>query len=121
VRIFKNTWFARFADKEGITDNELKEAVDQLEKGQADANLGGDVYKIRVARLGEGKSGGFRTIVFFKSEERTFFVYGFSKSDRDNINQSELQGFKDGAKETFSLTDEQIKDRLRKKTLIEIL
>ena len=54
VRIFKNTWFTRFADKEGITDGELKEAANRLEAGQADADLGGGVYKIRVARSGEG-------------------------------------------------------------------
>jgi hypothetical protein len=41
VRVFKNTWFNRFAVKEGITDNELLEIVDQLEAKQADANLGG--------------------------------------------------------------------------------
>jgi len=76
VRIFKNTWFNRFASKEGIVDDELREAVNQLEAGQTDADLGGGVYKIRIARPGEGKSGGYRVIVFFKSEERTFFVYG---------------------------------------------
>jgi len=120
VRIFKNTWFTRFADKEGITDTELKETVDRLESGQADADLGGDVYKMRMARLGEGKSGGYRVIVFFRSEERTFFVYGFKKSDRENIDRGELRGFKDDAKTDLSLTDEQINVRLRRGTLIEI-
>ncbi|MCL1929093.1 MAG: type II toxin-antitoxin system RelE/ParE family toxin [Treponema sp.] len=64
MRIFKNTWFTRFADKEGIADDELKEAVNRLETGQA-AELGGDVYKVRIARSGEGRSGGYRVIVFF--------------------------------------------------------
>ena len=49
VRIFKNTWFTRFAGNEGITDGELREMVSQLEAGQADADLGGGVYKIRLA------------------------------------------------------------------------
>ena len=66
VRIFKNTWFTRYAGKEGISDNELAEAVKQLEAGQADANLGGNVYKLRVARSGEGKSSGYRVIVLFR-------------------------------------------------------
>ena len=89
VRIFKNTWFTRFANKEVITDAELRETVNGLEAGQADADLGGGVYKARVARPGEGKSGGYRVIVFFRSKERTFFVYGFAKSDRANINNDE--------------------------------
>jgi hypothetical protein len=121
VRIFKNTWFARFADKEGITDGELKEMVNRLESGKAEADLGGGVYKVRAARPGEGKSGGYRVIVFFRSEFRTFFVYGFEKSDRGNIDQGELRGFKKRAKASFSLTDEHIRERLGKRTLIEIL
>jgi hypothetical protein len=120
VRIFKNTWFTRFASKEGITDDELKETVNRLETGQA-ADLGGGVYKVRVARPGEGKSGGYRVVVFFKSEFCTFFIYGFAKSNRGNISQKELGGFKEDAKADFSLTDEQIRDHLRKRTLIEVL
>ena len=121
VRIFKNKWFARFAEKEGITDSVLREVVDQLEVRQAEADLGGDVYKVRIARPGEGKSGGNRVIVFFKSEKRTFFVYGFAKSERDNIDQGELRAFKYRAKDTFSMTEEHIEDRLRNGTLIEVL
>jgi len=121
VRLFKNTWFNRFAKKEGILDADLREAAARLEAGQADADLGGGVYKVRVARPGEGKAGGYRVIVFFKSGERTFFVYGFAKSDKANIEDDELQGFKRDAKTDLSLTDEQINDRLRKGTLIEVL
>jgi hypothetical protein len=120
VRIFKNTWFTRFANKEGISDTELKETVDRLESGQADADLGGDVYKMRIARQGEGKSGGYRVIVFFRSEERTFFVYGFAKSDKENIDRGELQGFKIDAKYQLALTDEQIDIWLKKKRIIEV-
>src|SRR5215470_18971463 len=90
VRVFKNTRFTRYADKAGISDNELREAVNRLEAGQADANLGGNVYKVRVARSGEGKSGGYRVIVLFRSEDKTFFVYGFAKSERANISEKEL-------------------------------
>jgi len=121
VRIFKNTWFTRFADKESITDGELIEAVNRLEAGQADADLGGGVYKVRLARSGEGKSGGYRVIVFFRSEERSFFVYGFAKSDRDNIDKGDLRVFKERAKDAFSSTDEEIRGLLRKRDLIEVI
>jgi hypothetical protein len=121
VRVFKYTRFSRFASKEGITDKELLEVVDQLEAEQADANLGGDVYKVRVARKGEGKAGGNRVIVYFRNEFRTFFSYGFSKSDRGNISKKELKAFKEDAKLQFSFTEEQIKVALQKGTLIEII
>ena len=120
VRIFKYPWFNRFTGKESITDDELREMVGRLEEGQADANLGGNVYKMRLARPGEGKSGGHRVIVYFMNEYRTFFVYGFSKSDRDNISKKELKAFKVDAKEDFALTDEQIKAWMERGTLIEV-
>jgi hypothetical protein len=120
MRIFKNQWFTRFAAKEGVTDGELKDMVNQLEAGQADADLGGGVYKVRVARPGAGKSGGYRVIVFFKSGERMFYVYGFAKSARDNISDKELRKLKDDAKDGFALTDEQIKAMLKMRTLREI-
>ena len=120
VRIFKNTWFAWFASKEGITDGELKEAVNQLDVGQADADLGGDVYKMRIARSGEGKSGGYRVIVFFKSEERTFFQYAFSKADRGNIDQQELQYYKRMAKMKLAMPDGELANALNAGELIEI-
>ena len=121
MRVFKYTRFSRFASKEGITDHELLEMVDQLEADQADANLGGDVYKVRVARQGEGKSGGHRVIVYFRNEYRTFFSYGFSKNDKGNISGKELKRFKEDAKNRLSLTDEEIEDRLRNGIFIEII
>ena len=120
MRVFKNTWFARYAGKEGISDSELKEAVSKLEAGQADANLGGDVYKVRVARPGKGKSGGYRVIVLFRSEERMFYVYGFAKSKMANISEKDLLAYKEAAKEFFSLTVEQLEKRVKHGQLIEL-
>ncbi|WP_461256840.1 type II toxin-antitoxin system RelE/ParE family toxin [Treponema sp. R80B11-R83G3] len=91
-----------------------------MEAGQAD-DLGGNVYKVRVARPGKGKTGGYRVIVYFRNKFRTFFVYGFAKSDRGNIDERELRAFKVDAKDQFALTDEQINARLKKGTLIEVL
>jgi hypothetical protein len=121
VRIFKNKWFHRFASKEGITDSELKEVVKQLENGQFYADLGGGVYKMELARKGEGKHGGYRSIVIFKSEFRSFFIYGFPKSKRDNISDKELRVFRGKAKDNLSFTDEEISQLLKNETFIEII
>jgi hypothetical protein len=85
MRVFKTGPFARFAKHEGIADQELCEAVRRAEKGSIDADLGGAVIKQRLARQGQGRSGGWRSIVLFRRGDRAFFVYGFAKSDRDNI------------------------------------
>lgn len=65
MRIFMNAWFERFARKQRITDAALIDAVRRAERGQIDADLGGGVIKQRVARAGQGKSGGYRTIILY--------------------------------------------------------
>jgi len=121
VRIFKSTWFTRFASKEGITDNELKDAVNLLEAGQVDANLGGNVYKVRIARKNKGKSGGYRVILLYRNGEKSFYMYGFAKSDRSNISRKELLKLKKQAASLFSMTDAQITTALMEKIFNEIL
>ena len=120
VRVFKSTWFSRFAGKEGITHYELKEVVDQLEAGEADADLGGGVYKMRVARSGGGKSGGYRVIVFFKSGKRTFYAYGFPKANKGNINDKQLRNFKTAVKVIFGYSEEELDERVKSGLFLEI-
>ena len=120
MRIFKNTWFNRFARKEGITDSELREIVNLLEEGLADADLGGNVYKVRVGRRGEGKSGAYRFIVFFRSEDMTFYQYAFSKSARSNIDQGELQFYKKIARTKLAMSDVELSNAVNAGELIEI-
>ena len=113
MRIFKNKWFVRFAKKEGIDDQKLCEAVQAAEQGSIDADLGGGVIKQRVARPGEGKSGGYRTIILYRKADLAFFVYGFPKSGRDNITRQELQGFKSLAKSMLDMTEAEIGKQIK--------
>lgn len=120
MRIFANRWFARFADKQNIGDDDLREAVSRAERGLIDADLGGGVIKQRIARKGQGKSGGFRSVVLFRQGERAFFVYAFAKSDRDNIDQSELSTYKTAAAVYLNYTDNELALFLEQGTLMEI-
>jgi hypothetical protein len=106
--VFKNQWFTRFADKESISNEELKDISSQLEGRNPDADLGCGVCKVRVARPGAGKSGGYRIIVFFRSCDKTFFHYAYSKSSRDNINEKELRVFKRLSKRYLAMTNKQL-------------
>ncbi len=65
-----------------------------MARGLVDAELGGGVVKQRIARQWGGKSGGFRTIIFFKIGERAYFVHGFAKNEQDNIRDDELAAFR---------------------------
>lgn len=78
MRIFKTRWMARFARKAGIDDALLVEAIDRAERGLIDADLGGGVIKQRVGRSGQGRSGGYRTLIAFRFGDLAFFIYGFA-------------------------------------------
>lgn len=91
MRIFKTRGVGRFARREHITDASLREAIERAERGLIDADLGGGLIKQRVARRGQGRSGGFRMIVAYRASGRAVFLYGFAKSANDNIDNDELQ------------------------------
>ena len=94
MRIFKTKWVARFVRRERIDEASLKEAIERAERGIIDADLGGGLIKQRVARPGKGRSGGFRMIVAYRTEDRAFFVYGFAKNERENIEDNELEALR---------------------------
>jgi hypothetical protein len=85
MRIFKNKWFHRFALRNDIDDNTLLEAIERTDKGLIDADLGGGLLKQRIARDGQGKSGGYRAIIFYRKEDKAFFMFGFAKNDQENL------------------------------------
>ncbi|WP_367360199.1 type II toxin-antitoxin system RelE/ParE family toxin [Syntrophus buswellii] len=90
MRIFKTKWFTRFARKEDLSDKKLADAVQELENGLHDGDLGENLTKKRLARAGEGKRGGYRTIVVYRAKNRAVFVYGFPKSTKANLSAVEL-------------------------------
>ncbi len=121
MRVFRTKPFTRFANAEGLSDVEFCEAVDRANKGLVDADLGGGVIKQRLARQGQGKSGGFRTVVLFRQGQRAFFVYGFAKNERDNIKRDELAAFRKLAKTMLVLDDAALAAATKNGTITEIM
>ena len=120
MRIFKNKRFAKFAKDEGISDAKLCFVVKNAEAGLVDVNYGGGVIKQRVARPNEGKSGGYRAIILYCRGDKAFFVYGFPKNERDNISKGEEREFKELAKVTFALSDDQLAKLIRDGVYTEV-
>ena len=89
--IYKIKTFARITRRARITDSNLREAIQRAEHGLVDADLGGGLINERVAREGQGRSGGYRMIVIFRSGDLAVFIYGFAKNERDNIEDDELE------------------------------
>ncbi len=85
-----------------------------------DADLGGGLLKQRVAREGEGKLGGYRTLIFFRSGERAVFAFGFAKSGKANLSTDEIAAFKKAAKIVLALSDEHMKAEVEAGRLGEV-
>jgi len=119
--VFKNKMFLKWAKSEGLSDGVLRKAVSEIESGLVDAYLGGGIVKKRIARKGQGKRGGFRTIVAFQKEHRTFFIYGFTKNQMDNINESEEKTFKILANHLLELPENKLNEMIMNGDLYEVL
>ena len=120
MRIFKSKWFVKFALKQNISNTALRQAIEDIEAGNIDADLGGGVIKQRIARPGKGKSSGYRTIILYKQSDKAFFVYGFAKNDQDNISQQEEKDLKDLAKEIFALSEDKLAELIKTRVYREV-
>ncbi len=121
MRIFKTKPFNKIVTKEvEISDEELKIATKEMNNGLFEANLGGNIFKKRIAIDGRGKSSGARTIVCFKKDDKIFFLYAFSKNDRENITLIEKKELKQYALDLLKMTDSEIKIAIKKGELLEV-
>jgi|LKGT01.1.fsa_nt_gi hypothetical protein len=120
MQAFKTKAFARWADGEGLGDEALAAAVAEMQQGLIDARLGGQVVKKRVALPGRGKRGSTRTLVAFRQGDKAFFVYGFAKNQRGNINDKELRALKLLAKELLNYPAASLARAMKAGELIEI-
>lgn len=110
----------KFARRERIADASLKEAIERAEHGLIDANLGGGLIKQRVARPGQGRSGGYRMLVAYRTKSRAVFLYGFAKNERENIEPDELLTFRDIAADLLAADSARIAEAIENGVLQEI-
>jgi hypothetical protein len=120
VRIFKTRWLARFARREGIADKSLREAIERAENGLIDADLGGGLIKQRVARQGQGRSGGYRMIVGYRAKDRAVFLLGFAKNVQENISDNEVLTLRSQAEGWFLADEATLQEALEYGALQEI-
>jgi hypothetical protein len=120
LRVFKTKEFSRFARREDIEDGQLRGAVERAPRGLIDADLGGGLVKQRVARPGQGRRGGYRTLMAFSSAARTVFVYGFAKSERDNIGPDEMEFWRKAASAFLTMSEAQLSALIAAKEITEV-
>jgi hypothetical protein len=116
LRVFASKPFMRFARSFGIDDGALRETVN----GPYDADLGSGLFKYRLAREGEGTSGGARALIAMKSGNRAVLMFGFEKKDLANIRPDELRAYRKAARIYLSYSEDEITAIVKQKALIEI-
>jgi len=110
--VFRTRTFTRWMRKAGLTDAGLHAAVSEMVQGLVDADLGGHLVKKRIALAGQGKRGGARTIVATKRAGLWFFLYGFEKNERANVNKDELKALQELATVLLEFDDRQLENAL---------
>ena len=119
-RILKTRTFNRWLRKTLLTDTALLKAIDEMEQGLVDADLGGNIYKKRVALPGRGKSGSTRTLIATNRQDRWFFMFGFEKNDKENITQAELAYLQEVAQIFLGYSSDELQLAIDKGELLEV-
>ena len=114
MRYLKNRFFKKDMKEYKLTNAYLKNVIDDIHNGRA-ISLGSKLYKIRAARKGGGKSGGFRNFFFWKKGELIVFCLLFGKNEQDNLDQDEKQVLKILSNEYECLTESEIKKNIKNK------
>jgi hypothetical protein len=120
VRIFKTPLFAKWAKKEKLTDGQLRQAVQEMEAGLIDADLGGHIYKKRIALQGRGKRSGARSILAYQIQEKAFFIFGFAKNEKATLDEEDLKIAKAFAKELLKYSNTQLDELVHGGKLYEV-
>jgi hypothetical protein len=120
MSIYTTRSFDRWAHKQGLPASSLCTAVLEMKKGLFDADLGGGLVKKRIARPGQGKSGGYRTLVATQKGRRWIFLYGFPKNERSNVDKDEVEALKTLAAYLLSLSAQALRTAEQAGELIEV-
>ena len=120
MRVYKTKPFTRFQRRARISDGSLCAAVSDAEAGLIEADLGGGLFKQRVARLGAGKRDGFRMVIAYRKGVRAFFLLGFAKSARANIDDAELAALKRRAASLLTAAEHALDTMIADEDLMEV-
>lgn len=107
--------------KNDIVDASLVKAVGEMEAGLIDAELGGSLYKKRIALSGMGKRGGVRTIIATLFKEKWFFLYGFNKNEKASISAKEKRTLTKLAEQFLRYSDEELNKVIQKNIIREVI
>lgn len=116
----KTKWFSKWALKNNLSNADMLSAMMDLIENKGVINLGGNLYKIRIARENEGKSGGYRTLLAYKKDDRAILLFAFAKNEKDNLGHDELTALKKIAGDFIRLDTEEVKRQISLGNLVKL-
>ena len=120
MKSYSTKWFNKWAKKNRISIDSLLDGIERTKIMIGSADLGGSLYKVRIAKEGQGRSGGYRTIVVVKEAKRSLYLYGFEKSDMDNIDDKQLKDLKRVAQVFLDMSIEKINELVNTNELVPL-
>ena len=121
MKILITNWFRKWLKKVSLEKGDLISAAKSLNiNPESSVSLGSGLYKVRIKRKYQGKSGGYRTLLVFKKGKLTLYVYGFSKKEKGNIEQDELKLFKKLSKDILSMNERELNHQIKSGGFIDL-
>ena len=109
MEIYLPRSFQRDAKRDGVTDEDCREAIRRAESGLIDATLGGGLIKQRIATGSRGAAKGSRAVVFYRRGNLAVFLHVFAKSRGANVTKYELNEYLKLARFLEGLTEAKLK------------
>ena len=119
MQVYETKKFKKWAAKNKIAGEKLLNVVSEIDSGLGIVNLGGDLYKARIAK-NKGKSGGYRTIIIYKKGFRSLFIHGYGKNDKPDISDAEKLFYKNYARDFLNYTKEGIEKMLKEGEIFDL-
>ncbi len=121
MNIYLSKVFTRLARRDGLADIHICQAINEMNEGLVDADLGAGLFKKRIAVPGQGKRGGWRSFLAFQVGNKAFFLYLFPKSRRESIDAAELKALKRLSRYYLTLKPAEIKTATQCGELREVI
>jgi hypothetical protein len=119
MNILKSKWFNKWSKKSKISDESLMSAIENFNLSSV-VDLGAGLYKVRISRPNQGKSGGFRTLIIYSKDDLALFMLGFAKNEKNNICATDLIDLKKQTKYILSFSKEQVDSLIDNGTFVKV-
>lgn len=119
--VYRTKTFTKWMRRSGLTDQALLNAVSEIEDGLVDADLGGALFKKRIAIDGKGKRSGARIIIATKFEDRWIFLFGFGKNERSNIDRNEMSALREIAAHLLAMSNHDLRRLVALRELTKVI